>query len=546
MKRIYIAAIAFATAMPSVAQDTYESAKLLGSDLNGTARYVGMGGAMEALGAEISTISSNPAGIGLFRHSTFSASLGVVSQQDVKKFGDVGKTNVSFDQLGFVYSNELDNRSFINFAVNYHKSRNFDQILSAAGSLRRGSLNQIGFSKYDKDNVNNGGYFLDYNNEGDLMGYENASPNSLRSYNYTQVDYLYMNAFNAWWNEGKDDIEIGYLDGADSPNGYLYNNGQHGWIGNIEFNISGNINDRVYLGFTAGAHTVNYKTYSEYIENLVFMDGSNAGKTTLRDDRKIEGTGFDVTAGVIFRPIEYSPFRVGLAISSPTWYDLKSSNYTQLFNDCYQEGIGLWEEGHNGETYEFRMYTPWKFNVSLGHTIGNMLALGATYEYSDYSTMDIRINDGHDYYGNQESHSDKVMNRQTEQAMKGVHTLKIGAEMKPDPTLAVRLGYNYVSPQYEENGVRDMTINSIGVMYSSTNDYTNWKDTHRITCGLGYKYEGWNFDLSYQYSITKGTFHPYQPNTTFSMDNGVMSNVPQTAEVDNKRHQLLMTVGYTF
>ena len=48
--------------MPAAAQDTYESARLLGSDLNGTARYVGMGGAMEALGADISTISTNPAG----------------------------------------------------------------------------------------------------------------------------------------------------------------------------------------------------------------------------------------------------------------------------------------------------------------------------------------------------------------------------------------------------------------------------------------------------------------------------------------------------
>ena len=543
MKRIYISIMALAAVLPSMAQDTYESAKLLGSDLNGTARYVGMGGAMEALGADISTISSNPAGVGLFRHSMISTSMGIVSQQDAKKFDDVGKTNFSFDQLGFVYSNQTGERSFVNFGVNYHKSQNFDQILSAVGSLRRGSLNQVGFSKYLKDNCNAGGYFLDYNNQGDLMGYENDALNALRAYTFSQVDYLYMNAFNAW-DMGGDNISIGYLDGND----YLYNSGQHGWIADFDFNISGNINDRVYLGLTAGAHSVNYKSYAEYVENLVFMDGSNAGKTTLCDNHKVEGTGFDVTLGIIVRPIEFSPFRIGVAVSTPTWYDLKASNHTTLYNDCYQNGIGLWDEGHNNETYEFKMYTPWKFNVSMGHTIGSQLALGATYEYSDYSSMDIRINDGRDYYGNEESHSDKVMNYQTERAMKGVHTLKLGAELKPDPAMAVRLGYNYVSPKYEEDGVRDMTINSIGVMYSSTNDYTNWKDTHRITCGLGYKYEGWNFDIAYQYSATKGTFHPFQPNTTFVADDNitVMSNVPQTADVNNKRHQVLMTVGYTF
>ena len=62
MKKIFMAAIAMGMIMPAAAQDTYESARLLGSDLNGTARYVGMGGAMEALGADISTMSTNPAG----------------------------------------------------------------------------------------------------------------------------------------------------------------------------------------------------------------------------------------------------------------------------------------------------------------------------------------------------------------------------------------------------------------------------------------------------------------------------------------------------
>ena len=46
-------------ALPVVAQETYENARIMGEDLNGTARYVGMGGALEALGADISTIGTN-------------------------------------------------------------------------------------------------------------------------------------------------------------------------------------------------------------------------------------------------------------------------------------------------------------------------------------------------------------------------------------------------------------------------------------------------------------------------------------------------------
>ena len=542
MKKLYIAALALtAAALPTAAQDTYEGAKLMNDDLNGTARYVGMGGAMEALGADISTIGTNPAGIGLFRHSSISTSLGVVSQQDATKFDDLGKTNFSFDQVGFVYTTRMDTKSFINVAFNYHKTRNFDQILSAANSLRGASLNKVGYAKYTKDNVNNGGYNLDFNSDGDLMGFENSSPDAYRANTFTQVDYLYMNAFNLDFDETGEAF-ISFNDG----DSYNFDRSHRGWIGDFDFNISGNINDRVYLGLTAGIRSVNYEGNSEYAENLLYVTPGTTGRTLLTDHRTIEGTGFDLKAGIIFRPVEYSPFRVGLSISTPTWYELESSNYTTLRYDWENAMTTNWSEGKNGETYKFKMYTPWKFDVSLGHTIGSMLALGATYEYADYSATDIRVNDGYDYYGNTDSYSDKVMNDQTDRALKGVSTFKVGAELKPDPAFAVRAGYNYVSPMYSDDGMRDATINSIGVMYSSTNDYVNWKSTNRITCGLGYKTGGWNIDLAYQYSQTNGTFYPFQPNTTFNEDGVHETNVPLSTEVSNKRHQVLLTLGYTF
>lgn len=45
-----------------MAQTIYDGAKLTGKDLNGTARFVGMGGAMGALGGDISTMGTNPVG----------------------------------------------------------------------------------------------------------------------------------------------------------------------------------------------------------------------------------------------------------------------------------------------------------------------------------------------------------------------------------------------------------------------------------------------------------------------------------------------------
>ena len=146
-KYIFIAA-ALLSATSVVAQETYENANLITEDLNGTARYVGMGGAMEALGADISTISSNPAGIGLFRHSTANISGGLITQSGAPSFAKGDKTNASLDQIGFVYSMKTNRNSYLNFGFNYHKSKNFDYILAAAGNLGgKASQNALSYIK---------------------------------------------------------------------------------------------------------------------------------------------------------------------------------------------------------------------------------------------------------------------------------------------------------------------------------------------------------------------------------------------------------------
>ena len=114
------------------------------------------------------------------------------------------------------------------------------------------------------------------------------------------------------------------------------------------------------------------------------------------------------------------------------------------------------------------------------------------------------------------------------------------------PELAVRLGYNYVSPMYNKDGFKDGTLQSDGSYFSSATDYTNWDATNRITCGLGYKTGKVSLDLAYQYSTTNGKFYPFQPDVTFNDFGANESNVSSPADVSNKRHQLLFTLGYTF
>ncbi len=529
MKKILSISVLCLLAVAASAQETYENANIATEDLNCTARYVGMGGAMDALGADLSTISTNPAGIGLFRHSAANVSFGLVSQEGGESFANGNKTNMSFDQGGFVYSMRSGRSNFINFAFNYHKSRNFDYILSAASSLDGASQNKLSSTKGALG----------------VFGFKDKEINT-DAPTFNQVDYLYYNSgLSDAWIDDNGDYKYYYTNAS----GYNFNRANTGYIGEYDFNISGNVNDRFYWGVTFGVSDVHYNGYSEYSEALV--DGSSSvGNILLADNRKITGTGFNVKGGIIVRPIETSPFRIGVSIATPTWYDLTTSNYTTLalsgdFNPNYGQPSS---SSSIGESYDFKLYTPWKFGLSLGTTFGKMLAVGAVYEYSDYGSLDSRYNTGgdYDYYGYyyDSSSSDNAMNRHTESTLKGVSTLKLGLELKPMPELAIRLGYNYVSPMYEKSGYKDGTVESYGTYYASATDYTNWKSTNRITCGVGYNIGKMSLDLAYQYSVQNGDFSPFM--NYYDSTPGEGDNIADAVKVNNKRHQLILSLGYHF
>jgi len=494
----------------AMAQETYENTKLIDNNLNGTARYVGMGGAMEALGADLSTIGTNPAGLGLFRKGKVDLSFGLVSQTDMNKFSSLNKTNMSFDQIGVVFNvNKTPNVSF-NIGFNYHKSRNFDQLLNAANTLNNASQNKLTYQKY-RNQV--------------FQTQDDAT--------YSQVDNLYMK--NLLYNNTTSTYY--YFPAS----GYLYNQQNKGYIGEYDMNLSANINDRVYLGLTMGIHDVHYKGYTEYTENFVH-NANNIPGLTLNDSREITGTGFDVKFGAIVRPMAESPFRLGAYVHTPVWYDLTTSNYTELTDGTLRPSIG--------ESYDFRVNTPWKFGLSAGTTLADRVALGATYEYAAYNAMQTRIKDGGTYdwyYGTyyESSHNDRVMNNHTEDALRGQHTLKLGVEAKITDHFSLRAGYNYLSALFKDLAEKNGSLKSPGTYYASSTSYVNWKDTNRFTFGLGWNVWRFNIDLAYQYSQQNGTFYPFMDYHEGSAPS-VEDNIANPTKVNNKQHQLLLTMGYKF
>jgi len=541
-KAFFLAAMSVFT-LPMLAQETYENTKLIDNDLNGTARYVGMGGAMDALGADLTTMGTNPAGMGLYRSSAIAVSGGLLSQSGAKAINGASTRHFSLDQIGGVYSMRGSNNSIMNVGINYRKTKNFNYILSAVNSLSGSSQNKLSYGKAIGGQDVNG--LSTWNLKEENSRFRGTAPFT------SQLDNLYYNTLvvdpetkNVVYNE------------ADA---FDMNRVNKGYIGEFDFNLSGNLNDRVYLGVTFGLKDVHYDGESIYKEVLNSVSGSIVGDVYVNDFRKITGTGFDIKAGVIVRPFENSPFRVGLSVASPTWYDLTTSNVTQLVNNTTISGLN--KEARASEALSYKVYTPWKFGLSLGHTIGNSVALGVVYEYSDYNNLDSRINDDgmyYDAYTNSyytSSYSDKVMNVHTKQTLKGVSTLKLGAEVKVSPEISIRAGYNYVSSLYNKNGFKNGGLDSYGSNYSSATDYVNWGAINRFALGVGYAVKKFTVDLAYQYSSTKGDFYPFMGFDVdrYYRDSATNKNVSEhisggttLTKVTNNSHHVLLTLGYRF
>lgn len=499
-----------------MAQETYESAALSDLDLNGTARYVGMGGAMDALGADLSTINSNPAGIGLFRRSYGAISGGAMISGTSGDFNslDRGKTTGGIDQLGFVYAMPTSN-GFLNFAFNYHKAKNFNQLYSAVGGLQNASQNKLAW--------------MDGGTDG-----------------FSQVDKLYGKVLSDNYYHAK---------------GFDHISSASGYVGSYDFNLSTNIDERFYFGFTLGIKDMHYSSSSSYIEDMV--DG---GYMELMDERITKGIGVDFAIGAIIRPVETSPFRIGLTISTPTFYNLSTSNDTYIFNKT-DFGLSYKDDKPEAKSYydyDFCLNTPWRFGASLGTTFGRMVAVGAGYEYADYSFLSNRIDTDYGRYDDGNSEPDKEMNKHTRNSLKGVHTLKAGIEIKPAPVLAFRAGYNYVSPKYNLNAGKEIWIDSWGSECGSRSDYVNWQDTHRLTFGIGLQLtNSVTLDLAYQYSTTSGEYHPFidsaygvdddkikyhlnDPTLQKDSKGWFITNYADAVKVKNNRHQAMMTLGFKF
>ena len=336
MKR-YILLPLLAATFAAQAQDSYMNERLTNnsSDVIGTARYVGMGGALGALGADISVISWNPAGIGLYRKNDIALTMGGIWGKS--HISEENRGKFTFDQAGFVYNIKTGSETcpYVNFAFNYQKKINFHHNFYADN----GNLN--GLSQMDQ--------------LAELTDWDNGTEN-------LEGMALDNNFFNTKTNANGEEYRVNkYGDSYSS----IYTHHSEGGLHSFDFNLSTNIKDRAFLGLTVGVDNMRYRGWNVYGENDLF----DSPKYDLRNyDVRISGTGVNVKFGAIIRPIEDNSFRFGFAVETPTWYRLRNDTIDQTIRISLNAGFT-----HNaqsqGYTYDMttgvRTYRP--ENISGGN-----------------------------------------------------------------------------------------------------------------------------------------------------------------------------------
>lgn len=488
-------------------QNMYNVSSLFENGLMGTARYVGMGGSMSALGADLSTMGTNPAGMAMYRSNDISITAGLESKNNKSTYEGTtvksSKTNAFLGNTAFVFSLEKDGDvlKYLNFGLGYRRKNGFAGIFETSG-------NANGFSQqYVMDQLYRSSPF-NSNNITNLL------------YEGFNVSWLPLLAADAGLADESGQHFITYPDTTLvwQPDELAFYEETRGGVYVVDLNLAANINDRIYLGATVALSIVDYSRYTEYVEAAYWGD-----IYVLENNKYLKGNGFDLKLGAIFRPFMYSPFRIGLSIHTPTWYRLNeysSATITGLHGYCYSTTEP--ELFGNILSVPSALRTPWRVNASLAYTFGSYLALNAEYEFVDYTKSK--------FMGR--GQVVKAQNEEIACNMKPQHIVRLGAELN-FAGMALRAGYNYITAPFAETAYK--YIYNAAVTETST-EYINRFGKNIVTLGCGYRSAAFYYDFAYMLETQKSEFYPFYD----------MEYVNPGANVNHTNHSFIATVGMRF
>ena len=529
MKKIVclVASVLFLSGASAFAQGEMDAYKYSLGDLNGTARYLGMGGAFGALGGDASAMSSNPAGLGIYRSSEVVGTLSLSSIDTKSNWnGNVSKddkSKLSFDNFSYVGYFPTANESGImswNIGLSYNRLKNFNRNYRLSGSQAYSLADyaaDISYGIHENDLIYVKDSYDPYNNPNNpwmsVLGYEGGYFGS-----FLNDRSNYHSGFGTSNATG----DIWY---ADSPQNTTLNVSEKGAVDQYNFAFATNISNSVFLGATIAVTDINYSISSIYDERFEGGD-----YLYLDNGLSTEGTGYSFNLGAIVRPVDF--LRMGVAYNSPTWYKMTDYFHAEAGTDIAQYNPSKMDASTPDKVYaDYKLRTPDKWIFSAAAVIGQYGLLSVDYELTNFKGM--RLKDVND--------REMDANNFIKEDFGTSGLLKVGGEFKVTPQFAVRAGAGWQSSPVKtalKNG--DVEVITAGTLPHYTVD----KGSDYITVGLGYRFTP-NFyaDLACVYKTYKEDAFTFS--RTF-LDNGDIMVDSDAISLKTNTTRVALTLGYKF
>ncbi len=463
----------------------------------GTARSIGVGGALGALGADFGALSVNPAGVANFRKSEFMITPGyhsatVTSQlkerSDEKGFGQnlsdkEVDAHFTLNNWGLVFTsrpqNGEGNWQTFNFAVGANRLNNYNQSFYVEGASK-GSITDKFLEEANKTAPDK----LDAFSAG--LAYKTGAIFGESPTNYYLSDF-----------ENAQEVLVQKVQTAATT----------GRMKETVFSLGGNYKDKMSIGATVGIVSLRYKDERIYTQTDPRDAVPAFNELNFTENLNTTGTGVNVKLGVIYRA--NNALRFGAALHSSSLISMQDLYSNTMIYD-YTDGQNVRNSAESGEgNFNYSLVTPWKAVGSAAYMIGQKGFISTDIEYVDYASMRFNYtvkNNGAEY----KTFEREVNNRITS-LYKAAANIHLGGEVLVGD-FRYRLGLGLLGSPYQGDTGFDTNYNF----------------------GVGLRQQYFFADLGYQVNIIKQGLAPYQ------VQNGEQPYVAQNLTKSN----LVLTIGF--
>jgi hypothetical protein len=467
------------TALP---QNAYDALRFSMLGFGGTARYMGTAGAFGAIGADFSTLSSNPAGIGLFRSSELTFSPNLQYNLSEATYND---TYAEDDRYNFNISNA--------------------GVVFAMGSSRNPQSKwkkiQMGFGFNRLDNYNNNTAIEGDNRYNSIIAEFQAKAKGIHPDNLHPFDtklawdtYLLLDTIRD--NNGILTYTSIVPDGGVRQMKFIE---QRGAQNEMVLTLGGNFDDKLYIGGTIGFPSINYRETATYRE--VDRGDSIPGfrNLSIEDNIRTSGSGVNFKFGLIARPFDW--VRIGAAVHTPTFFNMRDEYDRTIRNvgDIYTEIKAVSPKG----SFDYNLRTPLSGMINLGFMIKQFGFIGIDYEVVDYSEakFESRGDSFHD------------VNQIIRKDYKAANNIRVGGEVNLNP-FRVRAGYAIYGSPYS-NDINDLEKTS-------------------LSFGLGFRDQNYFLDAAWVMTSYSEDYYLYNP------------DLVNAAKIDRSSNAMILTFGVRF